>query len=330
MDKETLIALRFVLATLYPTIDDSRRIVSDAGIPPMQVAFKDKAVNNWYEILDTAKNRNKILDIVKAALDDGQNDPVLTQVYENGRLLSAVAPVLGQDIPWKGEASSPGLEKLMEGESTLLPISFLELGLERSRSVARVRLQDGGLGTGFLTDNNTFVTNNHVIQDSEKARKAVIQFNYQNRPDGLDLEPVSFNLDPDGGFATSKDDDWTLVRVKDDANATWGKIDLSRVENLQRTRYVNIIQHPSGGPKQIALYHNIVAYSNEKRLQYFTDTLPGSSGSPVFDNHWRVVALHHSGGWIVEPGSKKTVFRNEGININLIVDALGTADIWDG
>ena len=30
-------------------------------------------------------------------------------------------------------------------------------------------------------------------------------------------------------------------------------------------------------------------------MHYETDTAPGSSGSPVFNDQWEVVALHHSG-----------------------------------
>jgi len=88
--------------------------------------------------------------------------------------------------------------------------------------------------------------------------------------------------------------------------------------------YVNIIQHPGGLPKQIALYHNIVTFVGGARVQYLTDTLPGSSGSPVFDSRWRVVALHHSGGYLTEPGSdrKRVFFRNEGIHINAILRGL--------
>ncbi len=90
--------------------------------------------------------------------------------------------------------------------------------------------------------------------------------------------------------------------------------------NIAAKDRVNIIQHPGGDHKQIALYHNIIAYTDNKRIQYLTDTMPGSSGSPVFDSQWRVVALHHSGGWIVEPGTKRQVYRNEGININCIIE----------
>jgi V8-like Glu-specific endopeptidase len=67
-----------------------------------------------------------------------------------------------------------------------------------------------------------------------------------------------------------------------------------------------------------------VTYSGEDRVQYLTDTLPGSSGSPVFDSEWNLVALHHSGGWMKEPGSfsKSTLFRNEGIAIQKVIDGL--------
>jgi V8-like Glu-specific endopeptidase len=317
---ENLTALNYVLANLYPLTRDSFRIVSAAGIPITHVAFQDKAIDNWFEILSVADKRDKVLEIVKAALKDYPDDPTLIQA-EKGELTPDKGPVVDKDVNWKGDLSADTVEKLMGAQSTLLPITFLEVGLQRAHSVARVRLGNGTLGTGFLIDNNIFVTNHHVIQTVEQAKDAIIQFNYQKAATGLDLEPVSFHFDPDSGFKTSKADDWTLVRMKEDANADWGAIKIEQVD-VTKTQWVNIIQHPSGGPKQIALYNNIVAYADEKRVQYLTDTLPGSSGSPVFDSQWRPVALHHSGGWIVEPGTKKHVFRNEGININLVLAGL--------
>jgi len=58
---------------------------------------------------------------------------------------------------------------------------------------------------------------------------------------------------------------------------------------------VNIIQHPNGEPKQLAIRNNQVVDELELFLHYRTDTDPGSSGSPVFNDQWEVVALHHSG-----------------------------------
>lgn len=322
---DTLTALLYVLARLYPFPGDSYRVVSESGIPPQFIAFRDKAVDTWHGILREANNRGKVTDVVRQALKDYPDEPILTQALRGG-LPQVKAPAVGEDLTWMGDLTAANVEKIMGKQSTFLPVSFLEIGLQRSRAVARVGLGNGEFGTGFLIMDNVFVTNNHVIPNPDQATSATIEFNYQQAASGLDLEPALFDLDPDSGFATSAEDDWTLVRVKGDANADWGAIEL-READLSKTERVNIIQHPAGGPKQLALYHNVVAYVGERRVQYLTDTLPGSSGSPVFDSRWQVVALHHSGGWILEPGTKSPVFRNEGININRVVEGLRQANL---
>ena len=45
-------------------------------------------------------------------------------------------------------------------------------------------------------------------------------------------------------------------------------------------------------------------------VQYSTDTEPGSSGSPVFNQDWEIVGLHHRGGGLAGPDGKK-YFTNE-------------------
>jgi V8-like Glu-specific endopeptidase len=314
---ENLTNLNDVLAGLYPLTADSFRIVDNAGLPRVLIAFQPRAIDNWHAILDEANKRGRVSDLIRVARKDYPEDPFLKRAGE-GKLASVRGPVLSEDL-WNSQLPAETLEKIMGQQSTLLPISFLEVGVERARSVARVRLADGTLGSGFLTEKNLFVTNNHVFRKEAEAKSAIIQFNFQQTGGGLDVPPVDFHLNPDDGFATSleEDDDWTFVRVQGDANSDWGAIDIKPVD-VRAAEWVNIIQHPGGGPKQIALYHNVVAYVDEKRVQYLTDTLPGSSGSPVFDSQWRLVALHHSGGWIREPGTKKQVFRNEGINVNCI------------
>jgi hypothetical protein len=227
---------------------------------------------------------------------------------------------------WKGPPTvDEGLEKIISEQPTFLPISFLEVGLEKARSVARV-VCPGGLGTGFLTRANLLITNHHVIASAAEAKQAKIQFNYQETPKGLARPIAEFVLAPEDGFATSPPDggdDWTAVRVKGDPTKEWGFLALVETD-VKANDYVNIIQHPGGLPKQIALYHNLVVFVGADRVQYLTDTLPGSSGSPVFDSQWRVVALHHSGGYLTEPGSqvKRLYFRNEGIQVQAILKGL--------
>lgn len=323
---ENLTNLNRVLADLYPLPEDSFRIVDEAGIPRVQIAFNPKALNNWHAILDEARKREKVTDIVRAARKDFPENPYLERA-EQGRLTPARSPVIeDEDLAWKTQETPETLEKIMGKQSTLLPISFLEVGVQRALSVARIKRSDGLLGTGFLTNDSLLVTNNHVLENERIAKSAIAQFGYQQSATGLDMQSTDLELDPDSGFATSEGDDWSLVRVEGDPNAKWGALELQEGGTKQFDR-VNIIQHPGGGPKQIALYHNVVAYADDKRIQYLTDTLPGSSGSPVFDSDWNLVALHHSGGWIKEPGTKSQVYRNEGINIKLVREGLEAAGL---
>lgn len=319
---DNLVNLKYVLADLYFLKEDSISVVRDAGLRPSTIPFKDKATNNWSEILDVADKLRKVPDIVRVALRDYPNNEFLLSAQKG--TLTPVKPFVTDDFVWKSFQPTETLEKLMGKQSTLLPISWLEIGLQRAKSIAKVKRVDNMFGTGFLIRDNLFLTNHHVLPTKDSARSAAIQFNYQKNLDGLDYEPVNFELDPDAIFKTSIENDWTLVQVKGDANTKWGAIDLKPVEIKVNDR-AHIIQHPGGETKQIALYHNIVAYVDDRLIQYLADTLPGSSGSAVFNSQWHLIAVHHAGGSIIEPSTKKLVYRNEGINVNCILKDLESA-----
>lgn len=317
----TLTHLRDILATLYPLQADARRLIVDAGLKPAMVAFDARAINTWQSILEEADKHNKIIDIVRIAYEEYPANSWLGLAVTN-----QLNGLRGPDIykaSWKTDTSDDGLEKIISEQNTILPISFLDVGLKRSCAVARVLLSDGSCGTGFLVTNNLLLTNHHVLPSPQDAKTAKIQFNYQKRADGRDESIDTYSLSPDDGFATSPQDqfDWTAVHVKNDPGIRWGVLPLSH-EQIQANNFVIIIQHPGGGPKQIALYHNVVTYSGNERIQYLTDTMPGSSGSPVFNSQWDVVGIHHSGGWLKQPGLNKLVYRNEGIPIHPISASL--------
>jgi hypothetical protein len=54
----------------------------------------------------------------------------------------------------------------------------------------------------------------------------------------------------------------------------------------------------------------------------YSPTHFGSSGSPVFDSAWKVVALHHSGGNAARAGHEAARVRERGIAIRTIIDDL--------
>jgi V8-like Glu-specific endopeptidase len=210
------------------------------------------------------------------------------------------------------------------------PFSFLEKGVEVGKAVARIELADGSTGSGFLVGDNILITNHHVIPSPEVANQAKVQFNYQHTIQGTDAAVDPYDLAPGEGWKTSKKeeqggDDWTAVKVKGNPKAKWGTLTLITATPKAGDEVI-IIQHPMGERKKIALSHNMVAYADGKRVQYYTETEEGSSGSPVFDVEWRVVAVHYTGGWMHEPGTEASVYRNAGININLVIE--GARDLF--
>lgn len=324
--------LRNVLAGLYWNVEEAHRIVLEVGMNWANIRQSGKSINTWQSILEEAELQLMVGDIIRLARQEYPKLQSLALAEQN-LLLSVEAPEI-KDEEWQGPTDSDQLEKIIGTLSTLRPISFLERGLEMSKSVARVVRADGGRGSGFLIKDNLLITNHHVIPSKEIARGATVEFNYQKTSEGLDAEMVPFKLAPDEGvkgFATSPKedqggDDWTAVRVTGNPNGEFGSLTLSRADPKLQDEVI-IIQHPGGGPKQIALSHNIVAFVNEKRLQYLTDTMEGSSGSPVFNIDWQVVALHHKGGDLQEPNSKLRVFRNQGVHINVVIDGLTAAGL---
>lgn len=325
-----LVNLRDILADLYWDKPESRRIVQQAGINPAFISFKDSAINNWHFILDYARQDTTFVSsIIDVAISEQlpEKKELLARAKEHK--LNLRGTDITKDVSWKRPLDSEILETITGKQSTLLPISFLEMGLERAKAIARIDLGELGTASGFLIDDDLLLTNNHVLEDERQARVAKAQFNYQRTLGGLNASFDEYDLDPDGLFKTSENDDWTVVKVKPKqgklAGEKWGSLKLSE-QDPKVDDFTIIIQHPSGGPKQIALYHNVIAFIDPltRVVQYLTDTEPGSSGSPVFDTRWNVIALHHSGGWLREPGSnpKQKYYRNEGIHINTVTAGL--------
>jgi V8-like Glu-specific endopeptidase len=318
--------LSSVLIGLYPGVADTRALADRAGLRLGNIDLSGPPRVFVWNVVREANLTGRLDRLIDTALEDYPDQPDLVDAREQhyDRLPAPVAsPALPPDR-WRPRLGPAQVEKLMGATSTFLPVSFLALGLERSRAVARVVLPDLSTGTGFLVDGNRLVTNHHVLPDAATARTARLQLNVQESSTGRPEPVTEVGLDPDAAFVTSPLEgghDYTIVAVAEDVVAEWGALPLHPDGTVVGGRVV-IVQHPEGGFKKIALQNNLVTYVDEDVLQYLTDTLPGSSGSPVFDQSWRVVGLHHAGGDVLEPRSGRTVFRNEGIQIRHVLTAL--------
>lgn len=180
-----------------------------------------------------------------------------------------------------------------------LPVAFLSLGAERARAVVHLEYDHAGkayFGTGFMVSPTLMLTNHHVFPSAEAARGAKIFFDHEADAHGRPRRPAVFRAAPERLFLASEALDFALVAIADDPGREWGFVELRHnPRGLAKGERVNLIQHPKGELKQVVLTGNHIVDVGEVALRYLADTEGGSSGSPVFNQRWELVGLHHLG-----------------------------------
>lgn len=280
---------------------------------------------------------------VQQRLNRLSKDPLVSTVITEARTQQAN---FTESVVLSQEDFNRIVQEQVIGQNDLMGLAYLEFALQVSRSIGRVvirnsRLRVTGYGTGFMVSPQLLLTNNHVLPSPDYARFSLIEFNYQSSITGQILQPHTFELDSDTLFLTDKSLDFTLVSVRENASGAplktfgWNRL-IEEQGKVILGEYVNIIQHPEGKPKQIALRENRVVDLFDNFLHYVTDTAYGSSGSPVFNDQWEVVGLHHSGVpskdksgniltidgqvWTRGTGEDRIAWKaNEGIRISKVV-----------
>lgn len=186
-----------------------------------------------------------------------------------------------------------------------LSVSFLGKGTQVIRCAARIvtSLEDGRVryGTGCLVSPRLLLTNHHVLPTAENAINTIVEFDFQVDLTGTPLKVHRFELDPGVFFFNDKDLDYALVAVAERSDTGkllggYGWCPLFKEEGkIVLGNSVNVVQHPRGEMKQIVIRENKLVDLLDDVLHYEGDTEPGSSGSPVFNDQWEIVGLHHSG-----------------------------------
>ncbi|NER20896.1 MAG: trypsin-like peptidase domain-containing protein [Symploca sp. SIO1C2] len=220
---------------------------------------------------------------------------------------------------WRGTTSVADVQEKIVGENTLRHIYILNLALEAAKAVVHLQLPQG-TGTGFMIAPDLLMTNNHVIANREQAEQTEYTFNYQLDINGNECKIQTAQALPGGAFYTNVELDYTVVWLKD--LPSFGNSLILQGKRMRRDDRVAIIQHPGGHLKKISMQNNFIAYADANLVQYTTSTLPGSSGSPVFDDEFKVIAIHHSGGMLIEPGTQQRYLRNAGTSMIAVLNDL--------
>lgn len=220
------------------------------------------------------------------------------------------------------------LERII-GQNDLFPIHFLEKGLQAGKSICRIVIKDErgrslGYGTGFLVAPTLLLTNNHVFPDAETATLSSAQFNYEQDIHFNARVVQEYRFQPDKFFITNPNLDFTLVAVQNTSTSGVKIQEFSYLPLIKQTgkvllgEYVSIIQHPRGDYKAVVLRENQITDMLDDFIHYSADTEPGSSGSTVFNDEWKVIALHHSG--VPDPDNDGQFIANEGVRISSILN----------
>lgn len=256
----------------------------------------------------------------------------------------------------------PGFERVIDTQE-FDGMAPSQRAFDAGKPVARIvellgndRVGDG-FATGFLVDGPLIVTNWHVFERAGDAVGVGAHFGYQSNELGMMEAGTVFELDPGTFFYSNEALDIALVGIKSQSVSGLGQTplaDFSRVQliptqgKILAGQPISIIQHPAGRPKQWAVRMNRLVRepTNEDLfLEYTTDTLPGSSGSPAFNSDWEMVAVHHSGvprivngdilrigGGVWQPGMPDSDIdwvANEGARVSKIVAHLKSVALPD-
>jgi len=228
------------------------------------------------------------------------------------------------------EVDDGRLERIL-GVDRYLSLTWYRTGLKRCRAVARIQTADDhGIGTAFLVAGPDLhpalpplvvITNGHVVPEDLDPGHAHVAFH------GLDDDPgrqARFRVVRQWWYQPSADRglDTTILEL-DGYPADVAPTPLAKglpAKPLQHRR-AYVIGHPGGSAQpQFSLQDNILIDYDHRVLRYRSPTEGGSSGSPVFDDEWRLIGLHHAGG-IRMPALNRaggTYAANEGITIDAI------------
>lgn len=278
-----------------------------------------------FNLIKWAQAYGKLEELISAASNENPGNPALQEFAESLNLTSGPEP--------KGQ----------EEQVVLKSVRFKDVAKWRQRlgevesTVCRVEVEGNGFGTGFLIGPSAVMTNYHVvksvIQNPTQQHRIALRFDYKTLSDGTALNSGQvFKLVNNNNWlldsSPADDLDYALLNVKGDPGSEpvggqqgapargWLKPEAHTFENGEP---LIIIQHPEATPLKITIGSVLRSKTNQNRVYYSANTLPGSSGSPCFTSDWELVALHRYGD----------AAGNEGVIFSAIIEMLRQKNLID-
>lgn len=271
----------------------------------------------------------------------------LASATEQRKIFSAAADDIAHRVSGAPRVDPPDLPEFKEAivhQDDMVSHGFMAQGLAASDAVAKLRVPRYEqqqltlnpnrilyLGTAWLLSESLLITNHHVINARNEGEAAASDAD-------LDLQAraaeVQFDFNDDGLQGTLGDVsalvawepklDYAVLRMTATQRKPLRIAPTALEQKVGHYTPVNIVQHPAGESKKYAIRNNLVSAITPTIVRYFTDTRAGSSGAPVLDDTWQVVALHRGSSFAdgVKFQGRSTAWVNIGTPIHAILEDL--------
>lgn len=278
-----------------------------------------------WKLDESKKEHAQILHLLRAAL-----------LQQEGGRVELQNPAQELDTAARLEADKE-FEQIL-GKDRYKTFQWYRTGLDRAAGVAQICDRAGnGLGTGFLvrgtdvhpsiTHEWVVVTNAHVISDDLAEQRATpaalpadevrIRFEAKDPNEEFEVDEIIFS-------SSRTKLDCTIVSLQSTVEHAKPFPIARRLPLVDKNQRVYVIGHPRGGRLSYSIDDNLLLDHEKPRVHYRAPTEGGSSGSPVFNQQWDLLALHHAGGMNMKKlnGKAGTYPANEGLYFHSILDAV--------
>jgi len=270
----------------------------------------------------------RILEVLRAALLDREGGSVS---LADAHAESAMIDTLLRDESY---------EQIL-GRDRFRNLGWYRKGLERASSVCKFVDQLGeGFGTGFLVQAEDLglahaarwvvLTNAHVISESAEEQSgipaavppdaAMLMFEASEFPTRV------FTIDRVLAQSPRRELDFSVLALHEEGDFPDPCPIARRLPLIDRNQRIYVIGHPKGGNISFSLNDNLLLDHEAPRVHYRSPTEGGSSGSPLFNQNWELIGLHHAGGKEMPRlnGQSGRYPANEGLWIQSIRDAIAS------
>jgi hypothetical protein len=299
------------------------RYVASEGVDAFELASTQRQLREVWQLSATETLGAQVLPLLTAELMRREGGG-LSQSPEEFR-----PPRHLQELDHEGK-----LEAIL-GTTRYVTYQWWLQALDRCRAVARITDDYGrAVGTGFLvrgTDlheklggETLLLTNAHVMSPNPKAAPlrpayARVTFTVVEGSPSSGVKEVIWTSGPWPGEL-----DASLVRLDSvPAKAVPCPVCPEPVDSTPANQRFYIIGHPEGEVLSLSVQDNLLLDVSPPYLHYRTPTEKGSSGSPVFNDRWELVGLHHLGDTrVVVEGKAGPQAANEGVLLHEIRKAV--------